>query len=1620
MNNKILKAFIAIVLITTLTGFNVIFLGSHAMLAIYAGMTNVENVVFDAYFKEGDTQSYAKQSIISQGENLFLSITLKGAGVLDEGKIKIENANFTIAQDSIDDNNVKAVHPESNEIELNQVVSGNVTISVPIKFDKNNAKNISYFDQEAQIKLSGIYKKDDVNQEAVEGQVTARLMWTENSSIQLSQEIEKYIDRKEQGILLQQKVSMQIENNALPVQKQAINVTVPELDGQMPTSMVILYNGKKLSEAEYTLNDKTISIIKEQDNNNIVWGNGTEEYKLIYTYDQVIEFRPRNVSLGVTANVQLYTKQEEQKQDNQVVAIDTKGSVVSVKKDVTASIDKGYMYANSENSIDVQDKITVEVSGTKQLGNDVTLEERKEYVNNSAEKFGTNNSVVYKTVQINKAQMIDILGVQGNISLQDGNGTTFGTLKVNDQADENGNIVYTINEPLYDLKMVTSNPEKEGNLDINVTKAVNGTTGYGKDMLKGFVGLESTTTMKNVEEEMTASKTTELKDTISQASLEINKTEWSTLQKTQDVQFLLTLKSDAPQYDLYKNPKVEVTLPKEVDIDVSKISQLNFEDQIKIANISKIQLEDGSEIISFTMEGEQTRFASNLDKGIQISMVGDINIANTVASQSSQVNMVCTNENRSGETINAQVPVQIKSKTGVLMINTLENYNNEGEVTQTTDDKAVSATLDAYSGERVANQRVYVINNYDAPISDISIVGKVGEQEEKNVVQTKLQNEIAMQNKQAIIYYSDKADTPKDSDEWKQNLGEVQEVKSFKVELQEELPAGDHFEIAYGVYIPENLQSGQKAQMQNVLEYSHVGNAETTSSTIDLNINGQVQQEVAPTTVEQAGENFEVAIVAQTGSTVLKENDTVMEGQGITYRLKITNKGTTDLNNVVINATNTNAIYYNLVEYQTTSEAGEQYTVHKNDEDESLTSKEFTFDSLKVGETKEISYQISVKEVQEEGQVLSGEIKVKADNCEEQTVANIKNNIAQGDLKLKILRESPEEVELEQGMGFGIMMYVKNISDQIVQNVDVEVPIAEELQFEAGWKDAQNDNCKFIEENNGLVKFEISQIAVGDTAEVYIPLSIKQMNVNNTSEFISQYAIANYNNVIYTSNHIEKTVNQTKTNIVAEQTTNIEGNAVKHGDNVKFFGTIENTGIVATDVIISGRIQSDLKINSIQIEGKEDAKVDILDSGSWSSEITLQPNEKVQVSIDTSVNLEEGRSKETVTNSIEVSGKDIDVQTNVIELELEPYQLEDTEEEEPEEPEDSEDPETPEDPDESGEEEKGPEVSNISGTAWLDQDENGERNSAEKLLSNIPVMLIEEATGNIANTTNTDEDGEYLFENVVVGNYVVVFRYDTGKYGVTSYQKEGISDSTNSDVVASTITLQNQEVAVAKTKTLQLSDKELNNIDAGFIEGKIFDLKLQKTINKIIVQNSTGTRVINYDKSQLAKIELDAKYVANSNIIIEYNIAVTNEGEVAGYANEIVDYIPNDLSFSSEINKAWYQSTDGNICTKDLSNQIINPGETKNITLTLTKTMTEDNTGTVANKAEIKQASNDAMLQDQDSTPNNKKSGEDDMSSADVIVSIRTGQAIMYISLIISSIAILGTGIYYIKRKVLD
>ena len=75
-------------------------------------------------------------------------------GVLENAKIKINNANFKILKDEVKNSYVKYINDDTNEIELNKITYGNsIEIELPIKFEKSGEIATDYFSMENEIAL---------------------------------------------------------------------------------------------------------------------------------------------------------------------------------------------------------------------------------------------------------------------------------------------------------------------------------------------------------------------------------------------------------------------------------------------------------------------------------------------------------------------------------------------------------------------------------------------------------------------------------------------------------------------------------------------------------------------------------------------------------------------------------------------------------------------------------------------------------------------------------------------------------------------------------------------------------------------------------------------------------------------------------------------------------------------------------------------------------------------------------------------------------------------------------------------------------------------------------------------------------------------------------------------------------------------------------------------------------------------------------------------------------------------------------------------------------------------------------------------------------------------------
>ena len=223
---------------------------------------------------------------------------------------------------------------------------------------------------------------------------------------------------------------------------------------------------------------------------------------------------------------------------------------------------------------------------------------------------------------------------------------------------------------------------------------------------------------------------------------------------------------------------------------------------------------------------------------------------------------------------------------------------------------------------------------------------------------------------------------------------------------------------------------------------------------------------------------------------------------------------------------------------------------------------------------------------------------------------------------------------------------------------------------------------------------------------------------------------------------------------------------------------------------------------------------------------------------------------------------------------------------------------------------------------------------------------------------------------------------------------------------------------------------EEDDLDKEFVKVKYFDLALKKWVSKAIIIEADGTQTVqetghtgDEDPEPPAKVDLGRRDINKVTVKFEFQIKITNEGEIAGYAKEITDYIPEGLRFVQEDNPDWYTREPLNgrerVATKLLENTLLQPGESATVSILLTWINGQDNMGLKTNIAEISQDYNDSNTPDIDSVPDNFKEDEDDIDDAPVMLTVSLGDAKLYIGIAALVVIALGGGVFIIKKYVI-
>lgn len=1646
LGNKV----IAIIVVMLLTMSDFLFVGASTVsYAINNAKTNSANVEFSTYFlnQAGEKVEKIEEDINKGDLYLYVDVTVKNEGYFN-GSVTFNNNNFNVKPEVMS-NDIAEI--SGNKVTLKQINAGTTaTIKLAVEAIKNNTINIQDLNRKTNVVLEGQYinsknveksKKVDIK-----GNDSVEVNWVSNPNTanELTSRVltnNVYTVNGEEKKVLQILINNKITNNNYPVKNTTIDLTVPEnvKDVSVHSRTNSATNsGVQFSNKNYNYNKakNTLTInVENVDKNNISWNKNIQDtFVVTYTFDKDTNIQNSDVTINST--ISIYDNKELKATNNVHINENIDGIVSYNVSSEEQAIYKGKLYTGEERNYNTTTEINVDYLDVAE--NISVKENTSSYM---AQDISTKANIIYKESRINKNEFLKVFGEDGSIVIKDEKGTIVANINKDSGTDENGDIVISYYSDTYGVIFETTKPIALGTVKIRNIKTISNNN-YSREIINMLTGIkENIAGNYNKKEDITSESKIELKNITSNAKLNVGTTTLSALETNKKVKITTVLENNDESKDLFKNPVLKITLPKQVT-NVQAKCKLLYGNGLELGN-AKIYKENENNIIEIDLAGEQTKYNTETIEGTTVIIYADLELDKLSTSGEEQIKLNYTNEIATSLSDNGEESVNVKivANEGIITTNNVKEYG-----IQTIGDQGKkNVGLELAKEAKDATINISTINNDGATVKDVKILGSFPTKKEDNL-NAKLTSGINVlsENKNVQVYYSNQenptADLNASNNGWSKK-GSALNSKSYLITV-DEMAVGEKLEAEYKINIPENLVYNMGAKESYDVTYTNVNtNQEKTASASTLDL------------TTGAGPELAIDIKATVGNDVVGEGkvekdstgETITSGEIVKYEVTLKNNGNEDATNVELKEIiPAHTIAMELAKQDDGNGIGTPQVYLKELEDKEISK---TIEKIAIGETKKVNLYIKADAQEEISEVVSNEITVKYKEREEKRY--ITNTIKNSNINLNF--SDPESMEeLEQGQETRLCLNVNNVTENDLKNVNVEFITND--AFEVTKIETFDDSKLDDESYEGDVLENTNRIEIKNMSkEMPIFVTVKAKNATTVKKG-TIYAKVTENKNVVRSNAISINVKAMKLSINLEATN--AGESVKPSQEIDYQINVANEkgAIDISDLIIEDYLDNCLEVNSVQLNGKELSTEEYSLQNSEENEgqiLTiegeLKSGENANILIKTKVNDEVQSYEDTeIVNDAKISVLD----TVVASTDKVVHLLGATVKDEPEgtkvtnnggnnenpsntngnqnnqnnsnnnnqeNPSNNNQSQEPNNNSNQGEEK----TYTISGTAWLDANEDGKRDQEEEKLGDIDVKLVNLQTNSVTATEKTDEEGYYAFSKISEGKYLVVFGYDTEKYVPTVYQADGVQDSQNSDVEIINTVMDGTEQRVAATDTLEIANSSKSNIDLGLVEAKTFDLELSKTISKVTITNSEGTKTNEYDNVSLAKVEIAAKHLQNSTVVIEYKVKVKNNGELAGYVKNIVDYKPTDLTFNSSLNPEWYQE-EGNLHTTSLANTKLEAGEEKELTLVLTKTMTESNTGLVNNTAEISEAYNNLGIDDVDSTPGNKQKSEDDMGSCNCIISVKTGVAITYITLTLSIIAVMAVGTYIISRKVLN
>lgn len=1651
--NNSCNKLIAVLIVFVIMISEIILIPTNAYAAIddlekQGNNTNNRNVNFDVYFGENQERKHSVEIVDESVAKLKIEINV-GAGYLTNMQISINEPNF--GMQTIQNEMIKSI--ENNTINLSDINDA-TTLEIPLTMQKNDNLRLDYLDKETTVNMKAIYINDSGKNIEVKKELKIRLKWNLNTDFELTSNITNVLPFGERT-LIQQKINIKEIERKSPIEQTKLSITAPKVNNVLPSEVRVFANstkgtngdefGKNFGTNNYKYDQNTGNIEIAVNNNvnenqEIAFYDALDEYILTYIYDQNTNELLKNklqVTTYVKADMKLYSKVDviSKENKNNYEFTEQVGDNITADIFTTDTINKGFLYDNyNETGYNLNYRLNINNKDTNNSINIMTME--PSFVTDRYEIL--TNKIYYKSLAVKEELFKKVLGTEGYINVYDSKSNLIATINKNTAKNSNGELEVIYQNAQTNIRIEISKPQVEGVLELRNYKVIDAKLNYNINQTKEFYAIKEKINITKQYENLL-----NLNETYTKIDLQMDNTELMPFVDN-NVNLTLSLVTNSNKYDLFKNPEIRINLPEEIEsINAGEIS-LVYNEELKF---EYARLEENGRVLALKLTGEETNYKLGIQEGTKIIIPAVIRLKDTVPSKTSSIKLNYSNDLAKATEYSLQgkdsmeVPFNIVAKSGLITISELSGYA-ENETKRTMDENVVMGQLPIESNEKNAQINTILVNNYQSDMSNVRILGRIPFENNKKIngedlgssFNTTLTEALKTNGVNGKIYYSEESEPTEDSSSWQENISNFENIKSYKIVLDSNIGVGTKLDFMYNIKIPSNLQPNLKTYATYTVKYN-INNQELESTqTLGLETPNISNNIITDNNNVKAENSINMQITPKLGDTILKDNMEIHEQEVINFKVDVTNNSSSAIENISIEMPIPENLVYlekNETPYSDPdgdSTAGNYIGVYTEKPEKKTV--QLVIDKLEVNETQTIEYELRVKNLadNEETKTVETNFILKINGIEQST-QKLTNIIKKAKIKTEL--SFMKRTYMVDRNEYTYSFIINNITDEDINDLTTTIQIPKEIlvtepKVISNGLGTDDENNTTIEVNdNNLLTFNMKTLKSGQQAEFEFLAKVTTLDIIDSS--IDIFANTFVDNETYKSNIAKNKIEAAEVTI--EKSSPTENQEVKAGDQITYNIKVTNKSdkiysqIYIVDTlpkeIIADTLEYNRYINGtgsntdfIEINENYDLSKTLDQEGDSSTTNTSEgrPNydeEKNELTIPTmlppsgvinikiTATVQDIEQDTTLTNVSRVYGEYVKSTTS---NEVKHYAKGDGSGTT-----DPDDPNNPEDPSNTY---------SISGSIWLDSNENGALDSAEQLLDGNEIMIVNADTSEIvkdstgADIKATSTSTGYTLSGLPAGRYIVIFKYDRNIYKITNYRQEGVNDTLSSKAIAGTATIGGNLEYVGMTDVIEITNSNINSINMGLIKLGNFDVSIEKSLSRIRTVNPKGKEQnYSYDKgTRIGKLEVAARNLVGTEVMVEYTIKISNLGESKAYISEIIDELPEDLEFDASSNSGWYEEG-GKLRYTNLSE--IEVGQTREIKLIATIKLTNDNLGIINNVATIN--ATDGNNIQESNTQNNT-------SNAQLIIGTSTGRIVLNILGMVALLAIIGVGLFIIKK----